>query len=324
MKCDTNLDLQQWGIGMNVNALKLFTNPVQYFGSFKEHWSVHWANLFDRAPNNLSYIANPDIGHAPSVKSTGYWTNLTNLLIRINFFLNLHFFLGAILYYSCNFFRNCLKNEHRSDVYLIFSFSVALFAMMTHNRTLNPYDVQTWSIYMNFINIIFIIQLILKYKKTDTLYKFVYYYFFIAAFLWSYNIITFYKKYYKVYTTSWNSNHFAGPGVPIKYLSSNIIREIQSNYQDCSFGLNPEIVFIDDRSYIPLERISPIFPITYTAQALYFGRSKEEGFRQFNVFLSNYRDPIFIGACEFLPELPSAFYIKKKYDSTGLCCFLTK
>lgn len=324
IKCDTNINLQNWAAGMHVNATELFTNPVKYYYAFKEHWAVHWSLLFDRAPNNLSYIANPDIGHVPSVKSTGYWVNQTNLLIRLNYFLNLHIFFGCFFYICYKFIVNFLKNNYRRDIYLIFSFSIALFAMITHNRTLNGYDVQTWSILMNFINIIFIVHLIYNYKILKFPYRFFYYYLCISTLLLSYNLITYYKKYYKVYTSSWNSGIFAGPGVPINYLSKNTIKEIQSNYQDCSNGLNPDIIFIDDRSYIPLEKIPHIFPITYTAQALYFGRTKDDGFSKFNLFLKKYNDPIFIGACEFLPELPNSFYISKKYDTTGMCCFLTK
>jgi hypothetical protein len=136
--------------------------------------------------------------------------------------------------------------------------------------------------------------------------------------------VTYYKKFYKVYTSSWSSGHFAGPGVPINYLSKDKIKQIQLDFQSCTKQLNSEIIFIDDRSYIPLENISPVFPITYTMLTLYYGRTKDEGLRQFNLFLSRYRDPVFYGACEFSPELPSSFYIKDTYSSTGLCCFVSK
>lgn len=323
-KCDTNLSLQNWYKGFHVNALDLFANPNKYYLAFKQDWSVHWANLFDRAPNNLSYISNPDIGHVPSVQSLGYLVNQTNLFVRINFFVNLHIFLISFLYSIYKQITNLYINDNKRDIFLIFSFSIPLFLMMTHNRTLNGYDVQTWSILMNFINIFFIIHLFLKSNNLSKIYIFFYCYFFASFIFLSYNLVTYYKKYYRVYTTSWNSGIFAGPGIPIKYLTNEKIQEIKLNYQDCSSGLKPEIVFVDDRSYIPLEKISHVFPITYSMQASYFGKSKEEGFNEFNLFLSKYKDPVFIGACEFLPELPNAFYVKSNYPSTGMCCFLTK
>jgi hypothetical protein len=323
-KCETNTQLQDMYAGFNVNILQLFSSPEKYYLDFRKYWEIHWLNLFHRAPNNLSYIANPDIGHVPAADSLGYFVNLTNFFIRTNFFFNLHIFLMCLIYVTFKFTKNLHNNIYKRDIYLIFSLSIPLFLMITHNRTLNSYDIQFWSVLMNFINIVFFLHILSKRNNFKKIYILCYFYFIISTIFLSYNLVTYYKKFYRVYTSSWNSGHFAGPGVPINYLSKDNINQIQLDFQSCTEQLNPEIIFIDDRSYIPLEKISPVFPITYTMLALYHGRSKEEGLGQFNLFLSRYRDPIFYGACEFLPELPSSFYIKDKYGSTGLCCFVSK
>jgi hypothetical protein len=318
LKCPTNEVFQNWFESMNLNPLELIYSPSSYFSHFIEHLKGHWKNLFSRAADSLTYLANPDIFHVPSVTKRGYLVDVGNTLIKLTYYANLHIFFFSAFYLSLSFFKDLRKSIFCFDTAFILMLNFPVLMIIANNRTTNVYDVQLWFVLFAYCNLLTFFHY--ASRRNLNVSKFISVFLVMVIVLFSFNFINYYTNYYRVFVRSWWGGSYAGPGVPISYITKKNMQILANDFKSCLGGQRYDLTFIDDRTYMAVEQYPKLFPITYSMQALYYGRDKDTGKRHFSEFIKN-KKSIFYGACEFSPELPSDFYLDQKYSSTGVCCF---
>lgn len=338
-ECNDNQFFSTWLKQTSINPANLVLDPKRYIYEFGQGWNVHWANIFDRAANNIAYAAQPDINYLPQVDPVGYSVNIANVLIKLFYYFELHlavlsllvlFFILLVAVSRAKFDLSAAKlyaseilNKVASkcslfitDILFVLTLLFVTITILLHNRTNNSYDVQLWHILLSASFIMLVCPRLLS--CSNYLAKLA-----ILASLSVFAAISLnvaHRYYYKAFVGSWGSGTFAGPNLPVRMLERDVQTKIVGLYESCKRS-DTGLLIVDDRTYFPLRNIGNIGLVTYMMLPAYFGREKDEGFRVFNNYMKKHENSVFIGACAYKHELPASMKVFKRDDALDICCY---
>ena len=308
VNCQKIPEFEAWLMSMNVNPMKLITEPYNFFIELRENIGNQIFFLFTDASNKISFVINPTIGFIPPVRQ-GLIVSFINFIIKNIYILN----VISAFYFMLKITR--CKIIIRIYKFGIFGIYLFIFLIMLLNKTNNNYDVNFWNLILVFLNIISAAYIYpnLDLKKGVIL--------FLIAYMAITTILS-YHYFYKIFITTWTRGPLVGPNTPLRYFTTEAEKEIKDDFDKNCKGEN-DLLLSDDATIISLQDYKEILaPITYTALPFYVNTTPDEGKKRLKTFLlMNYKNPIFYGACVHHSNLPDIFHVKYSYEKYGVCCF---